>query len=361
MKKIIALAPMDWITNNAYRLLCNEIWNNQKNTLNINYNFFRFTEFMTSEWYVRNPRKVCRHLLTNNWSEHTIAQIYWWNHETLLQTAIDIDEKYSDSFHGIELNIGCPSPKIMSCEAGSGMLKDRPKTLQIIDSMSKHIQKPFSIKTRSWLDFSDTKEQFDFIIEAAYHCQMITIHGRNYKQSHSWEVNREFIQSVKDELIKRNMGNVIIIWNGWLKSADDWLQYLNKWWIDGIMLGQAAMCNPWSLTNYKPSTTELREISFKHLYLNLANERYFNQESIYDYHNNTLTQPNPEQLETIILWIQNWSITQEKWFSLIEFRKHLFRYVNGLTGNNEFKRKVACVHDYQSLKNEIELFFNSLS
>lgn len=98
----------------------------------------------------------------------------------------------------------------MSCEAGSGMLRCRPKTLQIIQSISRSISKPFSIKTRCGLTQEDIQEQWDFIIESAYYCSMITIHGRTYKQSHHGEVNRPFIQSIKQELIKRGLGDVKI-------------------------------------------------------------------------------------------------------------------------------------------------------
>jgi tRNA-dihydrouridine synthase len=93
----------------------------------------------------------------------------------------------------------------MACEAGSGMLKCRPQTLQIIKRISESISKPFSIKTRRGLHIDDKKEQFDFIIEAAYYCKMITVHGRTYKQSHNGEVDREFIQSIKSELLSRDL------------------------------------------------------------------------------------------------------------------------------------------------------------
>ncbi|MBP7007378.1 tRNA-dihydrouridine synthase [Patescibacteria group bacterium] len=59
---------------------------------------------------------------------------------------MDIDSKYADSFSGIELNIGCPSPKIMSCEAGSGMLRCRPKTLQIIQKSVNLSTNPLVLK-----------------------------------------------------------------------------------------------------------------------------------------------------------------------------------------------------------------------
>ena len=356
-KPIIALAPMDWITNNAYRAVCQKVWDNPKNEFKDSYDFYRFTEFMSVEWYVRNPSKLSRHLLTTQNSALTIAQIYGGDHNNLLQTAIDIDKKYSDSFYGIELNIGCPSPKIMACEAGSGMLKCRPKTLQIIKKISKAIEKPFSIKTRRGLTEEDTEEQFEFIMNAAPYCHMITIHGRTYKQSHNGNVDWDYIIRVKKELSKRGLGHIKVIWNGGLKSAKDWLWYIGSDGVDGVMLGQAAMCNPWSLVSYAPEIEEIYELCVYHFHLNLANEYYFQNESSFNEKSNTLIQPTTQQLEDIAKKIEDGNIVKEKWFSLIEFRKHLFRYVNGIAGCNEFKRSVATIWDYPTLIASIHSFF----
>lgn len=344
---------------------------------------------MSVEGYTRNPSRLTRHLLTTQWSSDTIAQIYWWNHDNLLQTACDLDNKYWASFSGIELNIGCPSPKIMSCEAWSGMLKCRPKTLQIIQKISQSIKKPFSIKTRSGLTEYDEQEQFDFIIESAYHCHMITIHGRTYKQSHSGSVNRDFIMRVKQELIKRNLPHVKIIWNGWLKSAVDSLSYItdvtsyqlpvasassaiqtgnrkpetgNHRLLDGIMLGQAAMCNPRSLVNYTPDAQELYETTLKHLHQNLANERYFSHADTFNQTSSVLNQPTNNQLAEITSQIENWELQAEnwKWHSLIEFRKHLFWYVSGLPNSSEFKRGAAIITDYKELLDHIHTYFQPI-
>lgn len=363
---------MDGITNNAYRMICQHIWIDPKNDYNKLYDFFRFTEFMSVEGYIRNPYKLSRHLLTTAWSDKTIAQIYGWDHSNLLQTALDIDAKYQSSFIGIELNIGCPSPKIMACEAWSGMLKCRDKTLQIIQKISKSITKPFSIKTRSGLNSEDRQEQFDFIVESAYYCHLISIHGRTYKQSHSGTVDRQFILDVKQELIRRNLWHVKIIWNGWLKSVKDSLSYIDNQVqpsgspihsrLDGIMLGQAAMCNPWSLVSYTPSIQDIYITIHKHLHLSLANEYYFSQVSSFDHKDNILQQPCEEQLYRIARWIQNQTLNIEhgKWFSLIEFRKHLFWYINWLPNCSEFKRTVATVTEYPQLLFNIHHYFQSI-
>ncbi len=360
---IIALAPMDGITNNAYRTICSDIFYNKQNSYKDSYNFSLFTEFMSAEGYIRNPEKLTRHLLSTVWQSPLIAQIYWWNHDSLLQTAIDIDIKYPD-FTGIELNIGCPSPRIMSCEAGSGMLRCRPQTLTIIKQLSESINRPFSIKTRAWLTLEDKKEQFNFIIESAYCCHMITIHGRTYKQSHSGEVDRDFILNIKEELIRRNLHDVKIIWNWWLKSVDDWLPYLSL--LDWIMLGQAAMCSPWALVSYSPSIWEVYDTAMKHLHLSLANEWYFTHTNSFDSINKRLIQPTSEDLDKIIAGIKSNTINPEvfsengKWYSLIEFRKHLFWYVTGLPGNAEFKRSAATISHYRELIELIDHYFKPL-
>jgi tRNA-dihydrouridine synthase len=231
---IRALAPMDWITWCAFRSISLDLFNqyNKDQTKQLR----MFTEFMSSEWYLRNPQRLTKHLLTSSdqfWS-NLVAQIYWGDAEHLLQTAIEIDQKY-DFFTWIELNIWCPSPKVMSCEAWSWMLKDRTKTLEIIKSISSNIQKPFSIKTRAWLSIDDKLAQQDFIVQASEYCSMITIHGRTYKQSHSWEVDRDYIYNIKNSLYQNN-SNVKIIWNWWLSTYHDGENYLHN--LDGVMFGR---------------------------------------------------------------------------------------------------------------------------
>jgi tRNA-dihydrouridine synthase len=105
-----------------------------------------WTEFMSADGYYHNPPGVVKHLLKTDYDHETIAQIFGGNTDTLLHCAQDIDKKYD--FAGIELNMGCPSPKIMKCAAGSGMLRDKKKTLDIVKMISSSISTPFSLKVR---------------------------------------------------------------------------------------------------------------------------------------------------------------------------------------------------------------------
>jgi tRNA-dihydrouridine synthase len=129
----------------------------------------------------------------------------------LVACARDIDQRYN--FQGIELNMGCPSPKIYTCAAGSGMLRDKDNTLDIIKEISGSIQTPFSIKTRIGLNKEDQDNQMNFLLSAAPYVKIITIHGRTFGQSHAGEVNWDFIYE-----LKRKLPEHTIIGNGGLRN-----------------------------------------------------------------------------------------------------------------------------------------------
>ena len=96
----ICLAPMDGITDIAYRLICQDIFAQYGNT---NDTLMMRTEFMSADGYHHNPPGVVKHILQADTEPETIAQIFGGNPETLLECAIDIQEKYN--FGGIELNM----------------------------------------------------------------------------------------------------------------------------------------------------------------------------------------------------------------------------------------------------------------
>ena len=108
----MGLAPMDGITDCAYRTIIQEIF--EKHHAPDDRLFMR-TEFMSADGYTHNPSKLIKHLMKTEYDKPVFAQIYGGNAQALLDTALDIQEKYADYFAGLELNIGCPSPKVMAC------------------------------------------------------------------------------------------------------------------------------------------------------------------------------------------------------------------------------------------------------
>jgi tRNA-dihydrouridine synthase len=186
---------MDGVTDCAYRIVCKEIFERHGNAAD---ELMLWTEFMSADGYYHNPPGVIKHLMTSDYDAETIIQIFGGNADTLIHCAQDIESRYSVA--GIELNMGCPSPKIMKCAAGSGMLKDKKKTLGILRDISMSISVPFSLKTRTGITNDDVEEQFDFLLEASKYVRCISVHGRTYGQSHSGEVNRDFLYRLKEAL-----------------------------------------------------------------------------------------------------------------------------------------------------------------
>lgn len=337
---------MDGITNAAYRIVVKQIFEkyNKDNKLRMR------TEFMNAEGYIRQPQRLVHHLMKTSYEEgHTIAQIYGGDHDDLVATAKDIVAKYP-GFAGIELNIGCPSPKVMACGGGAGMMREKDKTLALIKRLRDAVAPlPFSIKTRAGLTVEDKEAQAEFIVAAAEYCSAITVHGRTYKQSHSGEVDREYIYRLK-ELIG---DKIKLIGNGGIRSYEDALAHKNN--LDGIMIGQAAIGNPWILTPHTPTVQDRYEVSLFHLKLIIIAFDYYQKNLHFT---DKFTQPSYEQ------WIaeaNDFDISRystEK--SVIEYRKYLFNYVNTLVGNREFKNKVATIKEYQSLVDAINEYFQPL-
>ncbi len=388
---IQALAPMDGITDMVYRSIVNNVFTrynkNPSNTLRTR------TEFMNADGYMIQPHKLVKHLIHHDQEQQLIAQIYWGNEETLIKTAVDIEKKYP-SFYGIELNIGCPSPKVIACGGGSGMMQDKAYTIDVIKNIAQAINKPFSIKVRTGLNDSDKKERFKALLKVSPYLHCISVHGRTYKQWHSGEVDWGFIYQLKKEL----WNSCLIIGNGGIISYQDSQNHLQN--LDGIMIAQAAIADPRLFTTHKPTISDRYEICKKHLSLTIAHEiRYYrtvqnhttlehitreiekNREYVhalkqYDENNDHRTNnikleqhkyqfpmPKRDDINSIAENINSSTSPKERtWLhGPIQFRKFLFNYIKGLPWNKEFKQQVANIYEPEELQDKIDLFFHVLT
>jgi len=395
---ILWLAPMDGITDLPYRTIVKKIFD----TYNTDHELRLWTEFMNTDGYMTNPAKLVKHLVHHDQEIPLYAQIYGWNPDTLIKTAQDIEKKYP-SFAGIELNIGCPSPKVMACGWGSGMMQDKKKCLETIKNISTTINMPFSIKVRTWLNQEDKRERFNTLTQAGQYCHTITVHGRTFNQWHSNTVDRDFIYDLKKEL-----GDTCkIIGNGGITSYEDalerynaaTLQRFNDWinkaiTLDWIMTAQAAIGNPWVFVDHTPTLQERYDTIIEHLQLSIAYEIWFQntlsqypdnpkdeilksnkkilhyKKKIEDDDNRVLTQnkttlhnyqipfPTIQELESIAKTIDKNNTTPYR--AIMEFRKYLFNYIKGIPGSKECKQEIAKTQNYQELYQLLQKFFQKV-
>ncbi len=330
------------------------------------------------------PQRLVHHLIFHDQEKKLIAQIYGWVRETLVQTAIDIEKKYPE-FMGIELNIGCPSPKVMSCGWGSGMMREKERTLSIIKEISESVSCPFSIKVRTWINEDDKQDRYNILLQAAPYVHCISIHGRTIKQGHSGEVDWEYIRKFKEDV----GDTCIVIGNGGIKSFEEAEKRVKENKIDGAMIAQAAIANPWIFTPHTPSIKERYDVIKRHLYLSTAyqlwsqesvpentddlssNKAYLHAFKKYDpnsdesfefpplsRHSYKVQMPTKDMIEKKITEIS--SLTVGKLHSVIEFRKYLFNYIKGLPWSKDLKTQVASINDFETLESAIDTYFTQL-
>lgn len=336
----IFLAPMDGITDCAYRIIVKEIFEKY----NSDDNLWMVTEFMSSDGFIANPTWVLKHLMKTEIENSVIAQIFWTDKNNLINTAINIDKNYD--FRWVELNTWCPAPKITRTWAWSGMLKDKENTLDIIKSLREHIKWKLSIKTRCWLLENDKQNQMEFLIKVSDLCDMITVHWRTFNKWHCWDVDWQFIYELKKFANPR----CNIIWNWWIKSYQQSKQLL--WNLDWVMIWQSAIWNPYIFTNHSPTDQWIKQTIIRHLNILTATEVYYKKNPFTK--ENIFIQPKIAELEEIISWFTQQNTISMK--STIEFRKHLFSYIKGIPWSKHFKQDVIFIRNYWELKEHIEKF-----
>lgn len=341
---------------------------------------------MNADGYMTHPARLIKHMIHHSQETPLYAQIYGGNEDTLIKTAQDIERKYP-SFAGIELNIWCPSPKVMACGGWSGMMRDKKQCLKIIKNISQNISMPFSIKVRTWLNDADKQEQFAMLLDAAPYCHTITVHGRTFNQWHTNIVDREFIYRLKKEV----GATCKIIGNGWITSYQDAIDKKHN--LDGIMTAQAAIGNPRAFVNHIPTLKERYAIIIEHLKLSLAYEirrkqilgqhpnnpndkiltqnrqvlhykkkiddddtlvHTIGQTQLHDY---SIPFPTIEELQTISNSIKE--DDKQPYRSIIEFRKYLFNYIKGIPWSKECKQEIAKTQSYTDIHTLMTTFFQN--
>ncbi|MDR2540412.1 MAG: tRNA-dihydrouridine synthase [Candidatus Peribacteria bacterium] len=235
----------------------------------------------------------------------------------------------------------------MKCGGGSDLMKDKKKTLSIIQHLSDSLEHlPFSIKVRAGLHEEDKASQFTFLLEATQYCSKISIHGRTLKQLYSGEADREFIQQVKKSVLETEGRTCEIIGNGGITSYAQAKEYQKRYELDGIMIGQATIGNPWIFTPHEPSAEEKLQTILRHLDLSVACDQLFDGKVVVDV----------DQLEDQV----RKNLQKPDFFShaLVEFRKFLFQYVKGMAESREWKTGVLMIGEYGQLRRAIIEFLH---
>ena len=250
-------APMEEVSDASFRKICKNFGAD-----------FLISEFVSSEALIRDVPKSFQKLFFSEDERPFGIQIFGHDEKSLIHAA-QIAESQNPTF--IDINWGCPVKKVVAKGAGSAILKDIPKMIALTKSVVNSVTIPVTVKTRLGWDHLDKP-----IVEVAEKLQDIgiqalTIHGRTRSQMYSGEADWTLIGEIKN-----NPRMIIpIIGNGDINSGAKALEYKSKYGVDAIMIGRAAIGNPWifkevkqfvSGSNYHPPTFQERiEVCLLHL------------------------------------------------------------------------------------------------
>ena len=224
---IVGLSPMDDVTDYPFRSLCKAMGAD-----------LLITEFIASEALNREAEKSRRKMHFDEAQRPLGIQIFGANEDELLR-CIEIVEAEQPDF--IDINWGCPVRKVAGKGAGSGMLREPERLVDITAAMVKRTQLPVTVKTRLGYD-----EEHKVIVELAERLQDIgiaalSIHGRTKTQMYRGTADWTLIGAVKNN----PRMHIPIFGNGDLLCGQDVLKAKERYGVDGVLIGRAAIGNPW--------------------------------------------------------------------------------------------------------------------
>lgn len=239
----VLLAPMEDVTDQAFRLLCREFGASMV-----------YSEFVSADALIRNVSRQFEKMRIDERERPVVVQIYGRDIPSMTEAAKIVESEAAPDI--IDINWGCPVKKIASKGAGSGMLQNPQLLLDITREVVKAVKTPVTVKTRlGWnhdmmldasLTMPDASKGRPFIVELAERLQdcgiaALTIHGRTRAQMYQGEADWRLIGEVKN----CPRIHIPIIGNGDITTAEEAQHAFDTYGVDAVMIGRATFGQPW--------------------------------------------------------------------------------------------------------------------
>ena len=239
-EKPLMLAPMEDVTDASFRFICKEFGADMT-----------YTEFVSSDGLIRDAKKALAKLVTYDYEAPIGIQIYGNIPEAMVDAAKMAEQAAEIAGgHGadlVDINFGCPVNKIAKRGAGSGMMREPDKMVEITRMVVDAVKLPVTVKTRLGWD-----EDSKIIVELAERLQdvgiqALTIHGRTRCQMYTGEADWTLIGKVKEN----PRMHIPIIGNGDINSPQKAAEAFDRYGVDGVMIGRATYGHPWIFQEIK--------------------------------------------------------------------------------------------------------------
>jgi len=311
LKNNIILAPMAGITDLPFRLICEKFEPG-----------LVYTEMISSKGLFYHDEKTKLLLDMKNEKRPVAVQIFGNDIETM-KYASKYVSKYADI---IDINMGCPAPKVVKNGDGSKLLLNLELAGQIVKEVVKTVDVPVTVKMRKGWDSQNIVAVEAAKIFEQEGASAITIHGRTRDQFYTGKADLEIIKQVKQNV------SIPVIGNGDVKSPEDAIEMFQKTNVDGIMIGRASMGKPWIFK-------EIRDI-------------LLNKEP-------KVIEPK-EKLELIKKHIELAVEQKGETIAIKEMRKHIAAYIKNMREASKLRDKVNTIETKQELIFVLTEYFKNI-
>lgn len=297
------LAPMAGVTDLPFRLLCKE----QGAGL--------LCMEMVSAKALQYENRNTKALLEIHPEEYPVSlQMFGSDADVISEQAKAIEEL---PFQILDINMGCPVPKIVKNQEGSALMKQPDKVYEIVSKTVRAIQKPVTVKIRKGFDDDSVNAvEIAKIIEAAGG-SAVAVHGRTREQYYSGKADWNIIRQVKEAV------KIPIIGNGDVTSVQKAIQMLEETGCDGVMIGRGAQGNPW----------------------------IFHELRVYEETGVIPPRPDKAAIRDMMLRHAKLQIQYKgQHLGILEMRKHVGWYTKGLEGSAKLRGEINQVKSYEELE-----------